>query len=116
MAVCKGVTDEQHISEVFSNIDYGNKGYLTRDELKLATVELFGYKPSKYEVDEILSKECNISMGISKDLFYEIMTQSYPARIKTMKYDNILLHLTQDVVVSSLSKMLRIFLNKLRLL
>jgi Ca2+-binding EF-hand superfamily protein len=73
MAVCGGVRDhEQHISEVFSHVDHGRKGYLTRDELKLAIVELFGYKPSKYEVNEILSKESNISTGVSRELFSDI--------------------------------------------
>ncbi|CAB3979437.1 EF-hand calcium-binding domain-containing 11-like [Paramuricea clavata] len=74
MAVCRGARDEeQHISEVFSHVDHGRKGYLTRDELKLAIVELFGYKPSKYEVNEILAKESNISTGISREFFTDIM-------------------------------------------
>ena len=74
MAVCGGVIDEeQHILEVFSHVDHEGKGYLTRQELKLAIVELFGYKPSKYEVNEILSKESNISTGISRELFSNIM-------------------------------------------
>ena len=74
MAVRKGVTDfDQHISEVFSHADCEKKGYLTKDELKLAVVELFGYKPCKYEVNEILSKEANISTGISRELFIDVM-------------------------------------------
>lgn len=71
MAVFLGVTDEkQHIFQVFARVDNGNKGFLTRDELKLAIVELFGYKPSKYEVNEIFSKRANIWTGISQELFY----------------------------------------------
>ena len=74
MAVREGVTDfDEHISEVFSHADCENKGYLTKDELKLAVVELFGYKPCKYEVNEILSKEANISTGISRELFIDVM-------------------------------------------
>ena len=74
MAVCGGVRDEeQHILEVFSHVDHERKGYLTREELKLAIVELFGYKPSKYEVNEILSKESNLSKGISRELFSNII-------------------------------------------
>ena len=74
MAVRTGVNDEEnHILEVFSHADHGQKGYLARDELKLAIVELFGYKPSKYEVNDILSKESNIATGISRQLFSEIM-------------------------------------------
>ena len=71
-----------HITEVFSNVDIGQKGYLTRDELKLAVVELFGYKPSKYEVDEILSKEKGASSHtpgdcISKEYFFHIMNTKF---------------------------------------
>ncbi|XP_028418965.1 EF-hand calcium-binding domain-containing protein 11-like [Dendronephthya gigantea] len=74
MAVFIGVTDEkQHIFQVFAHVDHGNKGFLTRDELKLALIELFGYKPSKYEVNEIFSKQTNVSTGISRELFYGII-------------------------------------------
>ena len=78
MAVRRGVRDfEQHISEVFSCADHDKKGYLTKDELKLAIVELFGYKPCKYEVNEILSKERNICTGISRELFTDIMGSKF---------------------------------------
>lgn len=64
---------QKHIFEVFSQADKGEKGYLTREELKLAIVEIFGYKPSKYEVNEMLSKE-HVSSGISRELFNNIIS------------------------------------------
>ena len=52
------VTEEQrrYIMEAFHAADQGNKGFLNREDLKVAIVSLFGYKPSKYEVDELMSK------------------------------------------------------------
>lgn len=45
-----------HIQEAFSLADVDNKGYLSRFDLKVAMVSLFGYKPSSFEVDDIISK------------------------------------------------------------
>jgi hypothetical protein len=50
--------------QVFSHCDEGNKRYLSRTELKLAIVCLFGYKPSKvsnwspiyYRVESLICK------------------------------------------------------------
>lgn len=61
------------IFQVFFQADNGKKGYLTRKELKLAVVEIFGYKPSKYEVNEMFEKEQNISSGLSRDVFNKLM-------------------------------------------
>ncbi|XP_013385976.1 EF-hand calcium-binding domain-containing protein 11-like [Lingula anatina] len=46
-------TEKHVISLVFHESDAGHKGYLSREDLKVATVSLFGYKPSKYEVDKM---------------------------------------------------------------
>lgn len=69
------VSDEEEFTliEVFSHVDHGSKGYLTRDEVKLAIVELLGYKPSKYEVNEIISKESSLKTGLSKEIYTEVM-------------------------------------------
>ncbi|XP_073923444.1 EF-hand calcium-binding domain-containing protein 11 isoform X1 [Castor canadensis] len=41
--------------EVFKTCDDGNKGYLSREDFKVAVVMLFGYKPSKIEADSVMS-------------------------------------------------------------
>lgn len=68
------------VFQVYSRRDSAEKGYLTREELKLAVVEIFGYKPSKYEVNEILAKEPNVSSGISKEMFNEVMISKLAMR------------------------------------
>ena len=42
------ITDPIFLSfQVFHQCDEGKKGYLTREDIKVAVVSLFGYKPSK---------------------------------------------------------------------
>ncbi|XP_063097282.1 EF-hand calcium-binding domain-containing protein 11 isoform X2 [Cavia porcellus] len=41
--------------EVFKACDADNKGYLSREDFKIAIVMLFGYKPSKIEADSLMS-------------------------------------------------------------
>ncbi|XP_072819674.1 EF-hand calcium-binding domain-containing protein 11 isoform X5 [Vicugna pacos] len=41
--------------EVFKACDEDNKGYLSREDFKVAVVMLFGYKPSKIEADSVMS-------------------------------------------------------------
>lgn len=52
------VTQEKmyQIAETFHNADEGNKGFLTCEDLKVAFVSLFGYKPSKTEVEQLMTK------------------------------------------------------------
>uniref|UniRef100_A0A8B9Q2L6 EF-hand calcium binding domain 11 n=1 Tax=Apteryx owenii TaxID=8824 RepID=A0A8B9Q2L6_APTOW len=40
---------------VFEACDEDNKGYLSREDFKVALVMLFGYKPSKVQVDSVMS-------------------------------------------------------------
>ena len=60
------------ITELFHEADTNDKGYLTREDFKFAMIVLFGYKPSKYEVDRLMpnSNEMNLSdfMKIRIDL------------------------------------------------
>ncbi|XP_078001078.1 EF-hand calcium-binding domain-containing protein 11-like [Glandiceps talaboti] len=46
--------DKKTISDIFYECDEEHKGYLKREDIKVATVSLLGYKPTKYEVDEML--------------------------------------------------------------
>uniref|UniRef100_A0ACB8G4X3 Uncharacterized protein n=1 Tax=Sphaerodactylus townsendi TaxID=933632 RepID=A0ACB8G4X3_9SAUR len=39
----------------FEACDEGNKGYLSREDYKVAVVMLFGYKPSKMEADSVMA-------------------------------------------------------------
>ncbi|XP_059038514.1 EF-hand calcium-binding domain-containing protein 11 isoform X5 [Mustela lutreola] len=41
--------------EVFKACDEDNKGYLSREDFKVAVIMLFGYKPSKIEADFAMS-------------------------------------------------------------
>ncbi|EDL18913.1 RIKEN cDNA 2610021K21, isoform CRA_c [Mus musculus] len=41
--------------KVFKACDEDNKGYLSREDFKVAIVMLFGYKPSKIEADAVMS-------------------------------------------------------------
>lgn len=44
------------ILETFHNADEGKKGFLTNEDLKVAFVSLFGYKPSRNEVEQLMAK------------------------------------------------------------
>ncbi|XP_069064268.1 EF-hand calcium-binding domain-containing protein 11 isoform X2 [Pleurodeles waltl] len=48
-------TDTNRLVEVFHICDEDKKGFLSREDLKVAVVMLFGYKPSKAEVDSMIS-------------------------------------------------------------
>lgn len=52
------ITEEKlcQILETFHNADDGRKGFLTNEDLKVAFVALFGYKPSKNEVGQLMAK------------------------------------------------------------
>nr|XP_015205919.1 PREDICTED: EF-hand calcium-binding domain-containing protein 11 isoform X3 [Lepisosteus oculatus] len=47
-------TDIKKFTSVFQQCDESKKGYLDREDLKIAIVMLFGYKPSKSETDLLL--------------------------------------------------------------
>ncbi|XP_072424196.1 EF-hand calcium-binding domain-containing protein 11 isoform X5 [Chiloscyllium punctatum] len=43
------------LEQVFRECDLGQKGYLSREDLKVAVVAAFGYKPSKLEIDMMMA-------------------------------------------------------------
>ncbi|KAL4238195.1 EF-hand calcium-binding domain-containing protein 11 [Mactra antiquata] len=47
---------EAEIVRVFHTNDEGKKGFLSRIDFKVAFVELFGYEPAKYELNEMMKK------------------------------------------------------------
>ncbi|KAG8449063.1 hypothetical protein GDO86_015933 [Hymenochirus boettgeri] len=48
-------SDRKTFLKVFHSCDEDHKGYLSKEDLKVAIVMLFGYKPTKIEVDTIFS-------------------------------------------------------------
>lgn len=52
--------------QVFQDCDEGGKGYLTREDLKVSLVLVFGYKPSKVTNDNY---QLNYAISIRKKVF-----------------------------------------------
>lgn len=54
----KHITEDRlsQILETFHNADEEGKGFLTSEDVKVAFVSLFGYKPSKNEVEQLMGK------------------------------------------------------------
>ncbi|XP_070577429.1 EF-hand calcium-binding domain-containing protein 11-like [Ptychodera flava] len=69
-------TDRKHISAVFHQCDAGHKGHLTKEDLKVAVVSLLGYKPTKYEVEEMLrlADEIDGEKCMTLDHFMNVMS------------------------------------------
>ncbi|XP_072819679.1 EF-hand calcium-binding domain-containing protein 11 isoform X10 [Vicugna pacos] len=61
--------------EVFKACDEDNKGYLSREDFKVAVVMLFGYKPSKIEADSVMSSVDPNTSGILLEGFLNIVRQ-----------------------------------------
>ncbi|XP_077766441.1 EF-hand calcium-binding domain-containing protein 11 isoform X2 [Canis aureus] len=59
--------------EVFKACDEDNKGYLSREDFKVAIVMLFGYKPSKIEADSMMSSVNPNTSGILLEEFLNIV-------------------------------------------
>ncbi|XP_051885703.1 EF-hand calcium-binding domain-containing protein 11 isoform X2 [Pristis pectinata] len=76
------VTDSEksHCAVVFRECDSGQKGYLSREDLKVAVVTMFGYKPSKMETDMLLASVLeNHLPGLPLDQFTNIMCRKLAA-------------------------------------
>ncbi|KAI9347725.1 hypothetical protein BDR26DRAFT_50810 [Obelidium mucronatum] len=64
---------EENIRLVFKRADSDCVGYLTRHGLKVAMTGLFGFKPSKFEIQQ-LSLKYNLEQGeMTQDAFLAIM-------------------------------------------
>mmetsp|Transcript_6981 Transcript_6981/g.11069 ORF Transcript_6981/g.11069 Transcript_6981/m.11069 type:complete len:150 (+) Transcript_6981:237-686(+) len=68
---------ERLICQCFDDFDRGGKGYLSRRDLKYALTALVGFKPSKYEVGQIMERfavvQVSGELGIVKSAFVELM-------------------------------------------
>ncbi|XP_006839644.1 PREDICTED: EF-hand calcium-binding domain-containing protein 11 [Chrysochloris asiatica] len=73
--------------EVFKACDEDNKGYLSREDFKVAVVMLFGYKPFKVEADAVMSSINQNTSGILLGDFLHVVkkkkeTQLYWSEIR----------------------------------
>ncbi|NXU29399.1 EFC11 protein, partial [Thalassarche chlororhynchos] len=67
---------------VFEACDEDNKGYLSREDFKVAVVMLFGYKPSKVEVDSVMfSVRPRNSGGLLFEKFLNLMSSKKAAQL-----------------------------------
>jgi len=58
---CNCVMDCQELlSKAFMFGDINKRGYLNKEDLKVAMLFLFGYKPSKYEINQLMKCEKQI--------------------------------------------------------
>ena len=81
---CQTVINQEqrrYIKEAFHSADEGRKGFLNRDDLKVAIASLFGYKPSKYEVNELMfSANMDKCPGLSLERFIAIASAKLVAQ------------------------------------
>ncbi|XP_078673960.1 EF-hand calcium-binding domain-containing protein 11-like [Branchiostoma floridae x Branchiostoma belcheri] len=76
--------DLRLIAAAFYEYDSGQKGYLNREDVKVATVSLFGYKPSKFEVDQVFKNatEVNGQRVLDLEPFIKVMSSKMAAQDK----------------------------------
>ncbi|XP_004584403.2 EF-hand calcium-binding domain-containing protein 11 isoform X1 [Ochotona princeps] len=67
--------------EVFKTCDEDRKGYLSREDFKVAVVMLFGYKPCKVEVDSVMSSVNPNTSGILLEEFLKIIKKKKEAQL-----------------------------------
>ncbi|XP_028924642.1 EF-hand calcium-binding domain-containing protein 11 isoform X2 [Ornithorhynchus anatinus] len=72
--------------QVFKVCDEGNKGYLSREDFKVAVVMLFGYKPLKMEIDLVITSEKQNTSGILLEEFLDFIKKRKAAQLH---YDEI---------------------------
>ncbi|KAF6351169.1 EF-hand calcium binding domain 11 [Rhinolophus ferrumequinum] len=66
---------------VFRACDEDNKGYLSREDFKVAVVMLFGYKPSKIEADSVMSSVNPNTSGILLEEFLNVIRKKREAQL-----------------------------------
>ena len=71
------MTVENQIFTAFQLGDENGNGFLSREDLKVAMLFLFGYKPSKYEIDQLMrcEKHSELNDVMSFGTFSKIMTE-----------------------------------------
>ncbi|KAL0969831.1 hypothetical protein UPYG_G00232850 [Umbra pygmaea] len=76
--------DKKQFEMVFEQCDIDNKGYLTREDLKMAVVMLFGYKPSKSETNMLMGQDQD-SIGVSMEMFVSLMGRKLSSEDQYLK-------------------------------
>ncbi|XP_054547657.1 EF-hand calcium-binding domain-containing protein 11 isoform X4 [Talpa occidentalis] len=66
---------------VFKACDEDNKGYLSREDFKVAVVMLFGYKPSKIEANSAMTSINPNASGILLEEFLNIVRKKKEAQL-----------------------------------
>ncbi|XP_004434249.1 PREDICTED: EF-hand calcium-binding domain-containing protein 11 [Ceratotherium simum simum] len=74
-------SEHKQWGKVFKACDEDNKGYLSREDFKVAIVMLFGYKPSKIEADSVMSSINPNSSGILLEEFLNIVRKKKEAQL-----------------------------------
>ncbi|XP_078263060.1 EF-hand calcium-binding domain-containing protein 11 isoform X2 [Rhinoraja longicauda] len=68
-------TEKSRCAAVFRECDSGQNGYLSREDLKVAVVSMFGYKPSKMETDMLMTSVLEDHLpGLPLDQFTSLMS------------------------------------------
>ncbi|XP_055990187.1 EF-hand calcium-binding domain-containing protein 11 [Sorex fumeus] len=74
-------TEHKKWVQVFKACDEDNKGYLSREDFKVAVVMLFGYKPSQVETNSVMSSLTPGTSGIPLQEFLNIVRRKKEAQI-----------------------------------
>ncbi|XP_052010083.1 EF-hand calcium-binding domain-containing protein 11 isoform X1 [Xyrauchen texanus] len=72
--------NREKMEAVFHQCDMGKKGYLSREDLKIAVVMLFGYKPSKSETNILMENGSSKGgSGVPLEQFMSLMVRKMSA-------------------------------------
>ncbi|XP_072478947.1 EF-hand calcium-binding domain-containing protein 11 isoform X13 [Notamacropus eugenii] len=84
-AWCTGLevrpSDRRKWVKVFEACDEDKKGYLSREDLKVAVVMLFGYKPTKIEANSVMASINSNASGIYLEEFIKLMEKKKAAQL-----------------------------------
>ncbi|XP_074854862.1 EF-hand calcium-binding domain-containing protein 11 [Carettochelys insculpta] len=76
-----GGSGRERYVRVFEACDEDKKGYLSREDFKVAVVMLFGYKPSKMEMDSVMASVQQKNSGILLEEFLKLMNAKKAAQL-----------------------------------
>ncbi|KAM7165505.1 EF-hand calcium-binding domain-containing protein 11 isoform 1-T1 [Macrochelys suwanniensis] len=76
-----GGSGRERYARVFEACDEDKKGYLSREDFKVAVVMLFGYKPSKVEVDSVMASVQQKNSGVLLEEFLKLMSTKKAAQL-----------------------------------
>ncbi|CAM5122828.1 unnamed protein product [Eretmochelys imbricata] len=76
-----GGSGRERYVRVFEACDEDKKGYLSREDFKVAVVMLFCYKPSKVEVDSVMASVQQKNSGVLLEEFLKLMSTKKAAQL-----------------------------------